>query len=281
MQFALTQGTDKCQSQLGKNRERGRKARIDDNVLFWSDETRDWETTNNMSCTNFICPFHELQASDYLSSDSEMKCLITNAVKQVRFDKGDVLFAQGQSSDSLFSLSSGIVKIAYHTQDGREQIVGLSTPGKLLVGLQSLDKDFYEYSAIAEAETYACRIRHRALLRTAQKRGEVAMRLVDSLNAQLAHSRSLMKVMGHKCAASKIASFIQLVIPSSEHGHKRFTLPFSRREMANLLGLSEETVCRKMADMKRRGILYAPRGKIEILDWDQLQDIADEPCAAG
>ena len=56
-----------------------------------------------------------------------MKCLITDAVKQVRFDKGDVLFAQGQSSDSLFSLSSGIVKIAFHTQDGREQIVGLST----------------------------------------------------------------------------------------------------------------------------------------------------------
>ena len=231
-----------------------------------------------MSCTNLICPFHELQASDYLSSDSEMKCLITDAVKQVRFSKGDVLFAQGQSSDNLFSLTSGIVKIAFHTQDGREQIVGLSTPGKLLVGLQSINEDYY---AVAETETYACKIRHRALLRTAQKRGEVAMRLVDALNAQLAHSRSLMKVMGHKCAASKIASFIQLIIPSSEHGHKRFSLPFSRREMADLLGLSEETVCRQMANMKRRGILYAPRGKIEILDWDQLQMLADEPLAAG
>ena len=234
-----------------------------------------------MSCTNFICPFHELQASDYLSSDSDLKCLITDAVKQVHFRKGDVLFAQGQRSDSLFSLSSGIVKIAYHSQDGREQIVGLSTPGKLLVGLQSINDDYYEYSAIAETETSACKIRHRALLRTAQKKSEVAMRLVDSINAQLAHSRSLMKVMGHKCAASKIASFIKLIIPSAEHGNKRYTLPFSRSEIANLLGLSEETVCRRMAEMKRRGILYAPRGKIEILDWDQLQNVADEPCGAG
>lgn len=234
-----------------------------------------------MSCTNFICPFHELQASDYLSSDSDLKCLITDAVKQVRFAKGDVLFAQGQRSDCLFSLSSGIVKITNHTQDGREQIVGLSTPGKLLVGLQSINDDFYEYSAVAESETLACKIRHRALMRTARKRSEVALRLIDSINAQLAHSRSLMKVMGHKCAASKIASFIQLIIPSSEHGKQRYTLPFSRSEIANLLGLSEETVCRRMAEMKRRGILYAPRGKIEILDWDQLQDVADEPCAAG
>ena len=234
-----------------------------------------------MSCTNFICPFHELQASDYLSSDSDMKCLITDAVKQVRFAKGDVLFAQGQRSDCLFSLSSGIVKITNHTQDGREQIVGLSTPGKLLVGLQSLNDDFYQYSAVAESATTACKIRHRALMRTARKKSEVALRLIDSINAQLAHSRSLMTVMGHKCAASKIASFIQLIIPSSEHGKQRYTLPFSRSEIANLLGLSEETVCRRMAEMKRRGILYAPRGKIEILDWEQLQDAADEPCAAG
>ena len=234
-----------------------------------------------MSCNNFVCPFHELRANDYLSSDSEMKCLITDAVKQVRYSKGDILFAQGMRSDCLFSLSSGIVKITNHTQDGREQIVGLSTPGKLLAGLQSINDDYYEYSAVAETNTTACKIRHRALMRTARKKGEVAIRLIESLNAQLAHSRSLMKVMGHRCAASKIASFIQLIIPSSEHGNRRFTLPFSRCEIASLLGLSEETVCRQMAKMKRRGILYAPRGKIEILDWDQLQMVADEPCAAG
>lgn len=234
-----------------------------------------------MSCKNFICPFHEQQASDYLSSESDMKCLITDAVKQVRFKKGDILFVQGQRSDSVFSLSSGIVKITHHTEDGREQIVGLSTPGKLLAGLQSINSEFYEYSAVAEADTMACKIRHRALLRTARKKSEVAMRLVDSVNAQLSHSRSLMKVMGRKCAQAKIASFIQLIIPSSEQSNTRFTLPFSRGEIANLLGLSEETVCRQMAKMKRRGILYAPRGRIEVLDWDQLQIVADEPCAAG
>ena len=234
-----------------------------------------------MSCNNFVCPFHELQASDYLSSDSDLKCLITDAVKQVRFEKGDILFAQGQRSDCLFSLSTGLVKITNHTEDGREQIVGLSTPGKLLVGLQSINDDLYEYSAVAETHTMACKISHRSLLREAKKKGEIAMRLIDSINAQLAHSRSLMKVMGHKCAAAKIASFIQLIISSSEHGNKRFTLPFSRGEIANLLGLSEETVCRQMAKMKRRGILYAPRGKIEILDWDQLQLVAEEPCVAA
>ena len=84
-----------------------------------------------------------------------------------------------------------------------------------------------------------------------------------------------MEVLGHKCAAAKIASFILLMTPKSEQGNCRFALPFSRMEMASLLGLSEETVCRLMANMRRQGAIHAPRGKVEIRDWNQLHAIAD------
>lgn len=229
-----------------------------------------------MNCGNKICPFHDLHEDHGGDSESELSCLITDAVKQVHFSKGDVLFAQGQASSSVFSLGSGIVKIFSTSTDGREQIVGMSTPGKLLLGLQSIADESYEYTAVAETDVSACKIRHRGLLQAVQNHGDVALRLIASINAQLAHSRSLMKVMGRKCAAAKIASFIQLIIPSSTHGNKRFSLPFSRSEIADLLGLSEETVCRQMAKMKRRGVLYAPRGKIEVLDWEQLEAVANE-----
>jgi CRP/FNR family transcriptional regulator len=101
------------------------------------------------------------------------------------------------------------------------------------------------------------------------------MRLMSAVNAQLAHSRALMEVLGHKSAAAKIASFILLMTPRSENGDGRFELPFSRMEMAGLLGLSEETVCRLMASMKRSGAIYAPRGKVEIRDWKQLHALSD------
>ena len=42
------------------------------------------------------------------------------------------------------------------------------------------------------------------------------------------------------------------------------------------LGLTEETVCRQMAELRRERVLYAPRGRIEILDWNALQDAANE-----
>jgi len=228
-----------------------------------------------MSCGNCECPFIDLQAESGLLSDSEVQCVVAEAVQKVSFKKGEVLFLQGQPSSSLYSLSDGMVKICSHTADGREQIVGLSTPGNLLVGLQSINDERYAYTGIAATNVKGCKINHRALLGCVQSKGEVAMRVIGAVNAQLAHSRALMEVMGHKCAAAKIASFILLMTPRSEHGSCRFELPFSRMEMASLLGLSEETVCRLMANMKRKGAIYAPRGKVEIRDWSQLHAIAD------
>ena len=224
-----------------------------------------------MTCQNCECPFHELKCEDDSLPTSEFGCLVTDAVKQVRFRAGEMLFVEGQPSSSLYSVSSGLVKITCHSAAGREQIVGLSSPGKLLVGLQSLSDDYYEYSAVAATDVRACKIMHRALLNRVKNRGDVALRLITSLNAQLANSRSLVRVMGHKNAAAKIASFILLLAPTPKRGNGHFRLPFSRMDMADLLGLSEETVCRQMADMKRKGVLYAPRGRMEIQDWKQLR----------
>ncbi len=228
-----------------------------------------------MLCRNCNCPFYELQAENSPFSTAEIQCMISDAVQKVKFRKGEVLFLQGQSSASLYSLASGMVKICSHTSDGREQIVGLSSPGNLLVGLQSINDERYAYSAAAATTVNACKIRHKVLLLHVQRRGDLAMRLIDAVNAQLAHSRALMQVLSQKSAAAKVASFISLMIPKSQHGNCRFTLPFSRREIADLLGLSEETVCRLMANMKRAGVIYAPRGNIEIRDWEHLHAIAD------
>jgi len=201
--------------------------------------------------------------------------MLDDSLQRVTFRHGEILFMQGQPSSWLFALSDGMVKICTHNADGREQIVGLSSPQSLLVGLQSMNDERYAYSAIAASNVKACKINHRTLIDRVRDRGDLAMRLIEAINAQLSHSRALMEVLGHKCAAAKIASFILLMTPKSKKANGTFALPFSRLEIASLLGLSEETVCRLMANMKREGAIHAPRGRIEICDWDRLHAIAD------
>ena len=228
-----------------------------------------------MSCSNGNCPFSELRAENGPLSELHITCIVADAVQKVVFKPGEILFLQRQSSSSLYSLTDGMVKICSHTANGREQIVGLSSPGNLLLGLQSMNEDRHAYTAVAETAVRACKINHRILLAHVHDMPDLAMRLIAAINAQLAHSRAMMEVMGHKCAAAKVASFILLMTPKSEHGNCNFSMPFSRMEMASILGLSEETVCRIMASIKRAGAVYAPRGKIEIRDWSQLHAIAE------
>jgi len=227
-------------------------------------------------CGNRNCPFNESRAKSGLSIAAELECMIPGAVHEVAFKQGEVVFVQGQTSSSLYSLAEGMIKICTHAADGREQIVGLSSPGNRLVGLQSLNGERYRYTGIAASAVRACKISQKSLLARIRGRNEIAIRLIIAMNAQLAHSRALMEVIGHKCATAKIASFILLMTPRSAVGNGHFALPVSRMEMASLLGLSEETVCRLMASMKRAGAIHAPRRKIEIRDWDQLHAIADD-----
>jgi len=228
-----------------------------------------------MSCSNHKCPFFKFQGDSDRISQLDSPCMLNYSLHSVAFSKGEILFLQGQPSSSLFSLTQGTVKICSHTPDGQERIVGMSSPGSLLVGLQSINDTRHAYTAIAVTPVLACKLNHRTLLENAQQRGEVALRLVQAAGAQLAHSRAMMEVLGHKCAAAKVASFILLMTSKAEQGESGFVMPFSRGEMAGILGLSEETVCRLMANMKRSGAIYAPRGKMEIRDWNQLQAISE------
>ena len=168
-----------------------------------------------MPCANHECPFHEIHAGADLEPVDGNHCMVTDAVKQVTFDNEEVLFNKGQPNGNLYALEDGVVKICCNSSDGCEQIVGISTPGSLLAGLQSSMSDRYEYSAVAATAVKACMISHRALMARAEDHGEIAMRLIAAINAQLAHSRSLMRVLGHKCSAAKLASFLQLMVPTS------------------------------------------------------------------
>jgi CRP/FNR family transcriptional regulator len=234
-----------------------------------------------MTCVNPKCAFCVAENGDRqtLGLAPELRCMVADAVHKVKFRKGQILFVEGQPSTNLYSLSSGMVKICHAAPDGREQIVGLSHPGNLLVGLQSIAEEHYAYTAAAATSVRACRINHHALLKKVRERGDVAMSLVRVLNAQLVHSRALMEVMGRKNAAAKIASLILFMVPEAHHDSTEFSLPFSRGEIADLLNLSEETVCRVMAEMQRSMIVKAPRRHIAILDWDRLRDMSDGAAA--
>ena len=229
-----------------------------------------------MPCVNQECPFSIPESVKLKSSMPRDHCLVFDSVKQVRFSKGETLFSQGEASCCVYAVTRGIVKLCDVSHSGHEQIVGFASPHRLMVGLRSLSRPVYSVTAIAENDVAACKIRKRSLVTAMYNDPEVGIRLIDALTAQLDMGRELMRVSEHHGAKTKIAAFLCLLVPQLNGGGASVEFPFSRSEIAGLLGLTEETVCRNMAIMAREGIIDAPRGKITICNWDRLRTVADE-----
>ena len=200
-------------------------------------------------------------------------CIVEKMLHKQVYKKGEVLFREGDACSHLFALSSGQVKLSYNTPDGREQIIGLGIPGYLL-GFDTLSDETYTYTASALSKAHVCKIRHRDLMAKLKSHQDVAIRVLDALNSELKQTRELLRVIGGKTATEKTASFILSVVPHNDPGDCKFDMPFSRHEIADFLGLSMETVSRVMAELKRAGIIHAPRGTMEIRDAGRLRAVA-------
>ena len=84
-------------------------------------------------------------------------------------------------------------------------------------------------------------------------------------------------------ASEKLAHFLldmsaRLVRPDCSSGGpiEAFDLPFGRQQIADILGLTIETVSRRLNDFKTQGLIEVPsRRRIEILDREGLENIAE------
>jgi CRP/FNR family transcriptional regulator len=92
-----------------------------------------------------------------------------------------------------------------------------------------------------------------------------------------------MMLLGRKSAPEKIATFLldmsERLADNGCMAHtgpaKHFTLPFSRQQVADLLGLTIETVSRQFTKLKADGVVALPgRRDVEILDRAALQTLA-------
>jgi CRP/FNR family transcriptional regulator len=66
-------------------------------------------------------------------------------------------------------------------------------------------------------------------------------------------------------------------VQADGNGTLRFDLPLSRQDIADLLGLTIETVSRQITHLRERGIIETPgRRGIVVLDGESLGDCAEE-----
>ncbi|MBG06860.1 MAG: Crp/Fnr family transcriptional regulator [Rhodospirillaceae bacterium] len=183
---------------------------------------------------------------------------------------------EGEPADSLFNITSGAVKLYKLLPDGRRQITGFLFEGDFL-GI-ALNDD-YAYTAEAVNDVTLCRFptaRFEALLEEFPK---LEKQLLEVASNELAQAQDQMLLLGRKTAQEKVVSFL---LSLSKRSHARgapaspISLPMSRADIADYLGLTTETVSRTFTSLKGSDAIRLLAGNsVALENFESLSELAD------
>ncbi len=211
-------------------------------------------------------------------NDDELQRLNRIGRKQ-HYTKGETVLWAGEESPVFANIVSGVLKLGTTTPDGREQIVGLLFPADFIGRLFAVRTD-YDVTAITDVElcVFPRTGFERALEDYAQLERTLLRRTLDELDI----TRQWMVLLGRKSAEEKVASFLLQIArrlgneSSCAAQPLRFNLPLTRSQIADVLGLTIETVSRQMTRLKSAGVIALPTARsIEILRPDDLTAMAE------
>ena len=193
---------------------------------------------------------------------------------------GEPLIWEDDDSLLVANVIDGVLKLVTSTEDGREQIVGVAYPSDFIgrpFGQTS------RASVVALTDARVCVFARNDFDRFAREHPELEHKLLERTLSELDRTRSWMMLLGRKTAPEKIATFLlEMSERLAETGcqpsfgpARRFSLPFSRQQVADVLGLTIETVSRQFTKLKNDGVIELPsRREVEIVNRGALLALA-------
>ncbi len=194
---------------------------------------------------------------------------------------GQSLIWEGEDSILVANVIEGLLKLSTGTADGREQIVGVVYPSDF-IGRPFGSTTAHSVTALTDSKV--CVFSRTDFDAFAHAHPKLEHKLLERTLAELDRTRRWMLLLGRKNASERIASFLleiaerltpQGCATTAEDAWQEFELPFSRQQIADVLGLTIETVSRQLTKLKGEGIIDLPsRRAVVIRDRETLRDRA-------
>ncbi|MDP4146871.1 MAG: Crp/Fnr family transcriptional regulator [Bacillota bacterium] len=202
---------------------------------------------------------------------------ISNIIITRKYKKGQVIFFEGDVEDKLYIVNKGKIKIYKYNREGREQILYILSEGEFIGDMSLLKKGKFQFNAEALEDTLICTIAKDDFDEIVTKNPEITLRILEILHDRLVNLENLIQSLGTKDVEVRIASMLQGFAKDfgveTEEGIV-ISLPLNREEMANFVGVTRETMSRKLTSLQDENIIeLIGTKKLIIKDKNYLQDI--------
>lgn len=213
-------------------------------------------------------------AKPELSSPQIVRDLFASG-RRVELKPGDLLFREGEPITEVYCVERGNVVVTRYAENGERQILAFLFPGDFLgvtVGAK--------YTAGAEAVTDVAvmAVSQSKLQEELATRPAVGAAFAEMTARILENVMDLIFTLGRKNARARLASFLLHLRRRQERlgiAADSIYVPMTRQDVADLLGLTMETVSRSFSQLKAANAIRFHGSDVEVVDLGKLSAEAE------
>lgn len=206
---------------------------------------------------------------------NELLPALGSIATDVRLDKGETLFYEGDDAKYVYNVKKGYVRLSRLGVDGRRQVMGFLTVGDYM---GHTGKSQYAISAEALTDAEVCRFSRSDLESLLSQYPQLERQFHHMTAGLLDDMLDLLFTLGRKNAIERVASFLDNALDrqiQSDEPATQIWLPMTRADIADFLGLTLETVSRAFSRLRKEGVIDIEHAHtIHILQRARLIDIA-------
>lgn len=215
-----------------------------------------------------------MKAPLFAALDEDTASKLIASMSPHLLNRGDLLFSEGDSGDSLYVILSGKVKLGRASGDGRESLIAVLGSGEMFGELSLFDPGPRLTSATVVSETEVISLGNVALQEFLSDHPAVAMKMLAGLARRLRRTNEGLSDLVFTDVPGRVAkALLDLGTRFGEPGPDgvRVNHDLTQEELAQLVGASRETVNKALADFASRGWLVLGAKAVTILDVDRLR----------
>jgi CRP/FNR family transcriptional regulator, cyclic AMP receptor protein len=191
-----------------------------------------------------------------------------------RFTAGEVVFREGDDSDTCYVVNSGHARALREHADGRQITLATFGPGDIFGELAMFDDERRSATVEATDDLEVLGILGGDMRRLLRRHPDIAVKLVISLGRRLRAANERLARQSFQTVQSRVAGVLaQLVEQTQAEGGPERDVPVvaTQADLAKLAGSSRESASRFLAVLERAGVISQGRGRLTVHDPPALQ----------
>src|SRR5690348_6603136 len=212
-------------------------------------------------------------------TEKELQALAARTTRR-RFQRGELLFGEGDPCTGLFLVASGKIRIFKLSPSGREQVLAIEGPGSSFAELPVFDGGNYPAAASASEDAEVLFVSRKDFQNFCREHPEVGLKVIAVVGSRLRRLVGIIEELSFTTVRQRLITLILRLAQASGSPSKegvRVELTMSHQDLAAELGTVRELVSRNLSRLHAEGLLDLEGRKIMVKDLAGLKHEQTSP----